>query len=136
MRIILMMTIALSMAMAETTMVKDSATNLIWEDTVHTAKGKVTHSEAKTYCESLKIDEITGWRLPALNELLTIVDYTRAKPAILKEFNHLDGDTLYWSSTPYAGSKDKFWGVKFEDGSTDIEAGNYNRYVRCVKVAQ
>ena len=136
MRIILVMTVALSMAMAETTMVKDPTTNLLWEDTKHTTKEKLTQYEAKTYCESLKIGEIAGWRLPTLKELLTIVDYSRAEPAILKEFNQVESDTLYWSSTPYVGSKDEFWGVKFEDGSTDGASGNYDRYVRCVRTAK
>lgn len=136
MRIILIMAVALSMSMAETTMVKDPRTNLIWEDTVHTTEEKVTHNEAKAYCVSLKIGEVTGWRLPTLNELLTIVDYVRAEPAILKEFTHVDSNTLYWSSTPYVGSKNEFWGVKFEDGATDGASKNYDRFVRCVRAAK
>ncbi len=135
MRILLMMTVALSMAMAETTMVKDPATNLIWEDTVNTTEEKVDYDEAKTYCETLKIGEVAGWRLPTLNELLTIVDYTRADPAILKEFNHVETGTIYWTSTPYVRSKDEFWGVDFKDGSTDGTSKNYDRYVRCVRAA-
>jgi hypothetical protein len=130
------MTAVLSMAMSETTMVKDPATNLIWEDTTHTTEEKLTQGEAKAYCESLKIGEVAGWRLPTLQELLSIVDYTRAEPAILKEFSHVNGDKLYWSSTPYVGSQDEFWGVKFEDGSTEGASGNYDRHVRCVRAAQ
>ena len=136
MRIILMMTVALSMAMAETTMVKDPTTNLIWEDTTHTSEDKITLDEAKTYCETLKVTEVAGWRLPTLNELLTIVDYTRADPAIRKEFNHVKSGTVYWASTPYVRSRDQFWGVDFKDGTTEGTSRNYNRYVRCVKAAK
>ena len=136
MRIILMMTVALSLAMAETTMVKDPATNLIWEDTLHTTDEKETHDEAKTYCETLKVSDVAGWRLPTLNELLTIVDYTRAYPAIIKEFNHIETGTVYWTSTPYVRSKDEFWGVDFKDGATDGTSKNYSRYVRCVRAAK
>ncbi|RLA70684.1 MAG: hypothetical protein DRG09_02485 [Epsilonproteobacteria bacterium] len=136
MRIILMMTVALSIAMAETTMVKDPTTNLIWEDTTHTSEDKITFDEAKTYCETLKITEVSGWRLPTLNELLTIVDYTRADPAILKEFNHVKSGTVYWASTPYVRSRDEFWGVDFKDGTTDGTSRNYSRYVRCVKAVK
>jgi len=131
-----MMTVALSIAMAETTMVKDPTTNLIWEDTTHTSEDKITFDEAKTYCETLKITEVSGWRLPTLNELLTIVDYTRADPAILKEFNHVKSGTVYWASTPYVRSRDEFWGVDFKDGTTDGTSRNYSRYVRCVKAVK
>ena len=136
MRILLMITVALSMAMAETTMVKDPTTNLIWEDTTHTTEDKVTHGEATTYCTNLKLGEVSGWRLPTINELLSIVDYTRYEPAILKEFNHVDIDTLYWTSTPYLRSKNQFWGIEFKDGATDSASKNYNRYVRCVKAVK
>lgn len=136
MRIILMMAVALSMAMAQTTMVKDPTTNLTWEDTVHTAEEKMTHDEAKTYCGTLKVSEVSGWRLPTLTELLTIVDYTRSDPAILKEFNHVKSGTVYWASTPYVRSKDEFWGVNFKDGATDGTSGNYGRYIRCVRAAK
>jgi len=136
MRIILMMTVALSMAMAETTMVKDPTTNLVWEDTIHTTEDKITHDEANTYCESLKVGEVSGWRLPTLNELLTLVDYTRSDPAILKEFNHIKSGTVYWASTPYVRSRDEFWGVDFKDGATEGTSKYYNRYIRCVKDAK
>ncbi len=132
MRIVLMMTVALSMAMAEPTMVKDPKTNLIWEDTQHTTEEKVTHKEAKAYCDALKMGSFENWRIPTLSELLSIVDYTRYDPAILKEFKHVDTDTLYWSSSPYAGHADYFWGVEFEDGATEDAAQTYNRFVRCV----
>lgn len=136
MRILLMMTAALSIAMAETTMVKDPTTNLIWEDTIHTTEDKITHDEAKTYCDSLKDGEVSGWRLPTLNELLSIVDYSRSDPAILKEFNHIKSGTVYWTSTAYVRSRDQFWGVDFKDGATEGTLKNYSRYVRCVKAAK
>ncbi len=132
MRIVLMMAVTLSIAMAEPTMVKDVKTNLIWEDSLHNTEEKVTHSEAKAYCETLKIADVENWRLPTLFELLTIVDYTRYKPASIKEFKHVDDDTLYWSSTVYARSSTEFWGINFEDGTTDNASENYDRLVRCV----
>ena len=136
MRVILMITAALSMAMAETTMVKDPTTNLIWEDTNHATEDKVTHNEATKYCASLKLGEVSGWRVPTLNELLTIVDYTRYEPAALKEFSHIEIGTMYWTSTPYLISKNQFWGIEFKDGATDSASKNYNRYVRCVKASK
>lgn len=133
MRSVLIMAIVSSMAMAEPTMVKDPVNNLIWEDTLHASEEKVTHLEAKAYCQALKLGAYEDWRLPRLTELLSIVDYRRYKPAILKEFKHVDNDTIYWSSTVSARTSDDFWGVVFRDGATKTASGLYGRYIRCVR---
>ena len=116
---------------AETTLIKDDVHKLMWEDTKHVDETKINHIQAKSYCKNLKLDEL-NWRIPTLTELLSIVDYKSYKPAILKEFNRVDNDTLYWSSTPYARSSDEYWGVSFKDGSTSNASETYDRYVRCV----
>ena len=137
MRIVVLMSIALSMMMAKGTIVTpENNTSLVWEDSLHNTEEKVTHKEAKEYCETLNLGEFTDWRLPTLSELSTIVDYGSYKPAISKAFKHTDDDTLYWSSTPYAGSKGDYWGVNFKDGSTDNASGIYDRYVRCVRAVK
>ncbi len=133
MRIILMITLAFSMMMAEVTMIKDPKSNLIWEDTLHVSEVKITHIKAKSYCSDLKLGAFENRRLPTLNELLSIVDYTRYKPAMVKEFRHVNKDTLYWSSTPYARTSDEFWGVSFKDGATSNASETYDRYIRCVR---
>lgn len=133
MRILLMITLAFSMMMAEANMIKDPKTNLIWEDTMHVSEVKITHIKAKSYCSELKLGSFNNWRIPTLNELLSIVDYTRYKPAMVKEFKHVNKDTLYWSSTPYARTSDEFWGIAFKDGASSNASETYDRYVRCVR---
>ena len=125
-----------TMLSAETTMLKDPATHLIWEDTEHVEIVKVNHLQAKTYCKNLTLGGYNDWRLPTLPELMSIIDYARYKPAILKEFRYVDEDTLYWSSTPFARSADEYWGVSFKDGGTDNTGEIYDRYVRCVRKAK
>jgi hypothetical protein len=127
------MAVAFSLSMAETTIIKDPATNLMWEDTVHVEEGKVSYLEANSYCQSLKLGNHNDWRVPTLKELLSIVDYTRHEPATLKEFNHVDQDKLYWSSTEYTNKSTEFWGVVFENGNTDNASAIYDRRVRCVR---
>lgn len=117
---------------AQNTIVKDDKTKLLWEDTEHTKETKVNYSQALTYCSELELGEVKNWRIPTLTELLSIVDYKRYKPAILKEFSNIDNDTLYWTSTSYVRSDDEFWGVSFKDGSTSNASANYDRYIRCV----
>lgn len=136
MRILLMITLALSMMMAEATMIKDPKTNLIWEDTMHVSEVKITHIKAKIYCNELKLGSFDDWRLPTINELLTLVDYTRFKPAILKGFSHIEETSFYWTQTPVADADDEFWGVNFKRGASSKASETYDRYVRCVRDSQ
>ncbi len=136
MRIVVIMAIALSVIMAKSAIVTPTNSNLVWEDSLHNTEEKVTYNEAKEYCETLALGDLNDWRVPTLSELLTIVDLSKYKPAILKEFEHADDDTLYWSSTPFIGSKGDYWGVNFKDGATDNASGIYDRYVRCVRVVK
>jgi len=136
MRSILIMAVAFSLSMAETTIVKDPSTNLMWEDTEHVENGQVTYLEANSYCDALKLGEHADWRVPTLKELLSIVDYKRYEPAILKEFSRIEQDKLYWSNTPYANKSTEFWGVDFEDGDTDSASAIYDRRVRCVRAVK
>ncbi|MEA1954573.1 MAG: DUF1566 domain-containing protein [Campylobacterota bacterium] len=133
MRIIWIVTLTFSMMMAEATMVKDPKTNLIWEDNMHVSEVKITQIKARSYCSQLALGSFNDWRLPTLKELQSIVDYKRYKPAIVKEFKHVNRDTLYWSSTPYVKSSDEFWGISFKDGSSSNASEIYDRYVRCVR---
>lgn len=123
----------LSVLSAEVTIVKDDSRKLLWEDTLHVEDIKITHIKAKEYCSELTLGGYNHWRLPTLTELLTIVDYTKYKPALLKEFEHVNKDTIYWTSTPYVRSSDEYWGVNFKDGATSNATETYDRYVRCVK---
>ena len=136
MRSILIMAVAFSLSMAETTILNDPTTNLMWEDTKHAEEGQVTYLEANTYCKALKLGGHNDWRVPTLKELLSIVDYTRYEPATLKEFSQVDKDRLYWSSTTYANKSTEFWGVVFEDGDTDNASAIYDRRVRCVRTVK
>ncbi len=133
MRLLLLITLTFSLLLAEVTMIKDPKTNLVWEDNIHVKEVKITHIKAKTYCDALTLGNFENWRLPTLSELLSIVDYKRYKPAMAKEFQHVNKDTLYWSSTPYVKSSDEFWGVSFKDGATSNASETYDRYIRCVR---
>ena len=71
--------------------VKDNATGLIWQKCSKGLSGLNCESgsvddliweSAITYCEGLSLGNRTDWRLPNINELKSIVDYSRYHPAI------------------------------------------------------
>ncbi len=132
-KITILLLSTLSLLIAEPSIVKDDIKKILWEDSQHSEDKKLNHAQAINYCQNLVLGEYKNWRLPTLSELLSIVDYTKYKPAILKEFQHVTTDTVYWTKTPYARSSDEVWGVNFKDGATSNASMNYDRYVRCVR---
>jgi len=132
-KIALLLLTSYSLLLAQPSIVKDERQKILWEDTQHSQETKLNHAQAVQYCQELVLGAYKNWRLPTLQELLGIVDYTRYKPAILKEFEHVTTDSIYWSQTPYVRSSDEFWGVNFKDGASSNASINYDRYVRCVR---
>ena len=69
------------------------------------------------------------WRLPKIEELLSIVDYTKHNPASSEEIT----SNSYWSSTTDASYAGRAWGVDFSDGCSNDCHTQYSKYVRCVR---
>ncbi len=110
--------------------VYDSQTNLTWED----GKNHLYKWEgAIGYCESLNFGGVQDWRLPNVNEMLSIVDYHAQGAAINPVFSYLVNEP-YWSATTNAGKNDEAWYVNFSDGySRSFPKDANRRYVRCVR---
>ncbi len=133
MRYLLLLSLLFSFAAAEITMIKDTRTNLLWEDTPHVREAKITQPRAKIYCSELRLGDFQDWRLPTIQELLTIVDYERTSPALLKVFNYVEDESFYWTQTVVADESDAYWGVNFKRGASSKASEYYDRYVRCVR---
>ena len=133
MRIILIIAMTFSALMAEITMIQDPSTNLMWEDTPHVREAKIRQPRAVIYCAELKVGGFEDWRLPTIHELLTIIDYTRISPAILRAFSYVEDESFYWSKTHVADEDDAFWGVNFKRGESSKASGEDHRNARCVR---
>ena len=133
MRYLLLFSLLFSFSFAEITMIRDTSTHLLWEDTPHVKESKITQTRAKSYCAELKLGELHDWRLPTIQELLTIIDYRRTSPSLLKVFNYVEPESFYWSQTVVADESDAFWGVNFKRGASSKASEYYDRYVRCVR---
>ena len=115
--------------------VTDSNSGLQWQD--NTAAKTVTRSwqEAISYCEALNLGEKSDWRLPNINELISLVNDTRYNPAIYTTFQNV-ASNFYWSSTTYASNSYFAWFVNFYNGGRYDSGKNRNYYVRCVRAGQ
>lgn len=133
MRYLLLFSLLFSFSFAEITMIKDTSTRLLWEDTPHVREAKITQPRARSYCSELRLGDFQDWRLPTIQELLTIIDYRRTSPALMKAFNYVEDESFYWSQTVVADESDAFWGVNFKRGASSKASEYYDRYVRCVR---
>lgn len=107
--------------------ITDTKTNLIWQKSDDGVKR--TFKEAKEYAKSLTLAG-KKWRLPAIDGLLSIVDYERINPSIDPIFKcHSD---FYWSGSTSAFSPDYAWGVDFSNGHYYWYYKDSSNYVRCV----
>ena len=116
--------------------VYDDQTDLTWEDGINHRRN---WADAIDYCETLHFGGAQDWRLPNINELLSIVDYNTPNRVINPAFHYLIAER-HWSSTTSARDNEAAWYVNFADGysrnfsKTPVQ--NPVLYVRCVRKGQ
>jgi len=121
--------------------ISDKQFNVIWvkDPTVLGAvfQKTMTFEEAKEACEKLSYAGYnSGWRLPTIEELRSIIDYSRSDPAWDTDVFAGKHNDWYWTSTPCAWDSDAAWCVGSVNGVVfyDHKYGHY--YVRPVRSSQ
>lgn len=110
--------------------VHDGATQLIWQ---RAWQGPATWLDALAGCQALALGGFTDWRLPALKELLTIVEDRALNPSTdIAVFPGTPGEWL-WASTPGLAPPDYAWAVSFTDGFCTPAAIEQLYLFRCVR---
>lgn len=113
--------------------VTDTRTGLDWQQVMEMTG---TEADAVDYCASLDLGG-TGWRLPSMKELETIVDDSRYKPAIdpiFSFFGTASSSWRTWSSSPLYGLEQAYgWFVDFTDGSAWYQYLVEKGGIRCVR---
>jgi hypothetical protein len=113
--------------------VYDTKTRLTWQQTI--SSNSYVWADAKTYCAgggSILGD--TGWRLPTLKELQSLVDYSQTTPPTI-DSTAFPGEppVWFWSASPLAGSSSYAWNVDFGHGDAGANVVSNILYVRCVR---
>lgn len=145
----------------KTECVKDDVTGLVWEG--KTASGLRAGSNTYTnyhssysgtqaqmdaatntygYVAAVNAQGLCGysdWRLPTVDELLSIVDYGVASPGPTINstwFPNTPALMSYWSSSPHVGISNHAWYVLFGYGNVRYVFRSYDYAVRLVRASQ
>ena len=100
--------------------VYDSLTELTWQKNPSKSD---KHSIAEIMCTD-------PWHLPHIDELKSLVDYTKS-PAIATTLIKIETDDYYWTSSQ--GDSSSWWVVNFYYGNGFWYLNDYNSYVLCVQ---
>ena len=128
--------------------VVDSGTGLTWQGCVFGQEGEICDAagaepmiweHALSSCQGLDWAGYGDWRLPSINEIMSIVDYTRNDPAIGPALSSgielLPTGALLWSSTSSLGSRQAEPALMVHSGGghSEARAKSENAYVICVR---
>lgn len=113
--------------------ITDLHTGLIWE--LNDDGSTYTQAQAVQKCANLTSSQAsTGWRLPSVIELMTLIDNGIDLPSINPLFLGSES-TNYWTSTPTAGANMLAWTVKFDFGEVIPLLMDTPNPVKCVRGA-
>ena len=110
----------------------DIEKNIMWQDDIEAVSSPTGWTMAKEQCAELTLNGYSDWRLPSIKQLQTIVDVSRANPAINEEFKFVEPSS-YWSRSPDLTNKGIAWYVGFKTGATFKDSKDYDCYIRCVR---
>ena len=112
--------------------VADTATGLTWQRAPDDAPR--TWSDAAAACAALRLGSgAAAWRLPTAKELQTLIDESRADPAIDPDaFPETPADS-FWAASPLAGQDGFAWFVSFHSGVAYNSPIESPHRVRCVR---
>jgi hypothetical protein len=111
--------------------VSDSRTGLVWQQD---ESDPMIWQKAMAYCKSPPVPDPTGWRLPNIKELFSLLETTGIAPLIDTAAFPRVQSNLYWSSTSLGNDPGWAWTTHFGAGFVDArEKSTEEYYVRCVR---
>jgi predicted ribosomally synthesized peptide with SipW-like signal peptide len=106
-------------------LVLDKETGLIWPRNANLKVAAMNWLDANTTCRELVLANRTGWRLPTVEELSSLVDHRAANPALPHGHPFVSvqagaGVWAYWTSTNHENPSAAAWFVSFGSGDAGL----------------
>jgi hypothetical protein len=117
--------------------ITDNVTGLMWQKEYNGSR--LLSVEGDDYCAGLTLADLSDWRLPSDFELMTIVDYGTALPAINGTYFPNTRYDSPWLTLTGGLSSSHFtgrWEVDFETGNLGTRFFLSASYTRCVRGGQ
>lgn len=110
----------------------DNITGLSWVKTPDSTTRN--HATAITHCATLDLGNSQTYRLPEVQELSSLVDYSQFNPTLPSghPFMNVQSD-LYWSATTSAFGPAFAWHVNFLIGNVDDDLKTFTLFVWCAR---
>jgi hypothetical protein len=120
---------------AKTETVRDAYTGLVWQRTLPVQTWpRLLTPEVDAACAALTLDGATGFRVPTVKELQTLVIAGKRDLAIDETVFPDTGTKLFHARPHYADpSSTNNWDVDFVDGKAYPNSGSQEMNVRCVR---
>jgi hypothetical protein len=114
--------------------VTDKVTGLIWQRTV--TASTFAWVDAKAYCANLVLAGFSDWRLPSRVELVSLLDFTIAKPGPTIDSAAFPGapSATFWTSSPRAlYTTTNAWYIQFDNAFAFYDDMTVEHSARCVR---
>ena len=114
-------------------LVLDKETGLVWARDANLI-GQINWLDANTLCREFELGNRTGWRLPSIEELSSLIDTSQSDLALpeghpIVNVQYGSGVYAYWSSTNHENPNGAAWFVNMWRGAGPHLAGLANKSV-------
>jgi len=114
-------------------LVLDKETGLVWARDANLI-GQKNWLDANTLCRQFELGNRTGWRLPSIEELSSLIDMSQSDLALpqghpMVNVQYGSGVYAYWSSTNHENPNEAAWFVNMWRGAGPHLAGLANKSV-------
>jgi len=92
--------------------------------------GKMIYSDAIAYCEKMDYLGHKDWKLPTIEELKSLTEFSRRDLNVKHAFKNVQ-EGIYWSSTK--DRHDEAWYVDFDLGRWNTAGYDHTYYALCVR---
>lgn len=115
--------------------VTDLNTNLTWQQGDSQNTVARLWQDAVDYCDGLSLGGHSDWRLPTIQELSSLIDYSKPYPGPTIDTGYFPNcrQYRYWSGSTNAVYPDDAWYVDFHHGYVIWDFKGCYYYVRCVR---